>query len=291
MKMGFMTNILVSNGMESLDEIANWAVLNKFQDLEVGPTIPLDEEIFEKVINEKISISSLTYCRNYLSSDKEEAKTHIEGLKSRIEFASKLGIEKIVTSTGINKTIEEGIYDSADSIRRLPEKSLGEFYEIFAPIVDLAEKRNVKLAFENCPLMGNIAISPYMWRLIFEKIKSDKVGLAYDPSHLIWQFIDPIKPIIEFKDKIFHFHAKDTLIFEDILKDRGIFTDLDWWRYCIPGDGILDWKAFFKTIKDCGFDNTISIEHEDINYEGSIERVHKGLLNGKKFIDQLLLGE
>ncbi len=288
MNIGFMTNILVSNGMKSLEDIASWALLNNFQDIEVGPTIPLVQNVFENVINNKINISSLTYCRNFLSSDIKESSTHIQGLKDRIEFASKLGIEKIVTSTGIDKRIEEGVYDSADSIRKRPEKSLDLFYEVFAPIVDFAEKKNVKLAFENCPLMGNIAISPYMWRLIFEKIKSDKVGLAYDPSHFIWQFIDPIKPIIEFKDKIFHFHAKDTIIFDSILTDRGVFTDLEWWRYCIPGDGLLDWKLFIETIKDCGFDNTISIEHEDKNYEGSIERVQEGILNGKRYFERFL---
>lgn len=288
MKLGFMTNILVSNGMKSLEDISTWAIENGFEDLEVGPTIELDQKVFEKVIDNKLNISSLTYCRNYLSSNLEEANTHVKGLKNRIEFASKVGIEKIVTSTGIDKRIEEGVYDNADSIRKRPEKSLNQFYEVFAPLVDLAEKKNVKLAFENCPLMGNIAISPYMWRLIFNKIDSDKVGLAYDPSHLIWQFIDPIKPIIEFKEKIFHVHAKDTLIDEIILKDRGIFTDLEWWKYCIPGDGILDWKLFIDTLKKSGFDKTISIEHEDSNYDGSIEKVQKGILNGKKYIENLL---
>lgn len=74
--------------------------------------------------------------------------------------------------------------------------------ETFASIVEYAEKKNVKLAFENCPLMGNIAISPVMWREILKRLDSKMVGLAYDPSHLVWQFIDPYAPVAEFGDRI-----------------------------------------------------------------------------------------
>ena len=192
MRLGFMTNILVKKGMVHLDEIAEWAAAQGFEDLEVGPTVPMERELFERVLEKgKVAITSLTYCRNFLSTDSGEAEAHIAELKKRIAFAGDLGIEKIVTSTGINKTLEEGIYDKADSIRRTPARSLDQFVETFAPIVEYAEKKNVKLAFENCPLMGNIAISPVMWREILKRLDSKMVGLAYDPSHLVWQFIDP----------------------------------------------------------------------------------------------------
>jgi sugar phosphate isomerase/epimerase len=288
MKIGFMTNVLVKNGLTDIEDIAKFAKKNGFEDLEVGPTIELNQRKFEKVINYGININSLTYCRNFLSSDKNESATHIKGLLDRIDFASEIGISQITTSTGINKKISEGIYDSVDSIRRRPEKSLDEFYELFAPIVEKAEKRNVKIAFENCPLMGNIAISPYMWRRIFDKFDCDYVGLTYDPSHLIWEQIDPIKPLYEFKDKIFQIHAKDTIVNFNLLKDVGFLTDFSWWRYCIPGNGDLDWVAFFRAIKEIGFDQTISIEHEDREYEGSIEKVEEGLIKSQNYLLKII---
>lgn len=289
MKIGFMTNILVKEGLKNFEQLAEWAVATGFEDLEVGPTVPLDQALYDKVLGKgEIRISALTYCRNFLSTDREEASQHISELKKRIEFAGRLGIEKIVTSTGIDKTVEEGVYDRADSIRKIPIRSLDLFEQTFLPIVDLAEKNGVKLAFENCPLMGNIAISPYMWRVIFNRLDSEKVGLTLDPSHLIWQLIDPYVPIAEFASRIFHVHAKDTRIDRTRLADMGFLTDFSWWQYKIPGQGELDWSRFIGELKANGFDNTISIEHEDSEYEGTLALVQEGLVKGLSYLRSII---
>ena len=292
MKLGFITNSLAeeakrqgSDAFSDIKKTAKWAIEHGFEDLECGPSLPLDEELYAEVIAEgKISITALIYCRNYLSTDEAEAAAHIKELKRRIEAAGRLGIEKVITSTGIDKSIEEGIYDRdpsvkdrANMIRRIPMRSMDRFLEVFDPIIDLAEKNNVRLCFENCPLMGNIAISPVMWRRIFERIGSRNVGLAYDPSHLVWELIDPYEPIEEFASKIFHFHAKDTLVDRHGLKDGGILTDFSWWQYKIPGRGELNWKRIFELLEDIGYDGTISIEHEDKDFEGSIKAVEDGI--------------
>lgn len=284
-----MTNCLVKQGMKDFDRLAQWAVESGFTDMEVGPTVPLDEKLYAGVLAKyPIKITSLTYCRNFLSTDAQEAEQHLAELKERIRFAGALGIEKIVTSTGINKTLEEGVYDRADSIRRTPVRSLDQFEETFAPIVKLAEENHVKLAFENCPLMGNISISPVMWRHIFGRIDSPQVGLAYDPSHLVWQMIDPYAPIREFKDRIFHVHAKDTRIDREKLAQGGILTDFSWWRYCIPGQGELDWRRLIGELKAIGYDKTISIEHEDCHYEDTLENMQKGLILGREYLEEFI---
>lgn len=289
MKIGFLTNFLAKRGMSTLNEIADWAVENGFTDLEVGPTVPMDMEAFENVMGrDNITITALTYCRNYLSTDTDEAQLHITELKKRIDFAGQLGIEKIVTSTGIDKTLEEGIYDKADAIRKIPIRSMDKFVTTFDPIIDYSEKRGVKLAFENCPLMGNIAISPVMWNEIFNRIKSNMIGLAYDPSHLIWEFIDPYSPIKEFKNKIFHVHMKDTEIDRVRLSQCGILTDFSWWKYRIPGHGELDWERLIKELKDIGYNKTLSIEHEDPDYEDTLDLVKEGLILGKDMINDCL---
>lgn len=301
MKIGFLTNALVeqakrsgSDAFSTLDQVADWAADHGFTDLECGPMLPLDRAAYERELAAgRIDITALIYCRNYLSTDAEEAANHLAELKKRIEFAGALGIDKVVTSTGIDKTIEEGIYDRdpnvkdrGNMIRRIPVRSLDRVVDLFGPLLELAEKNNVRLCFENCPLMGNIAISPVMWRRIFERLDSDKLGIAYDPSHLVWEMVDPYAPIDEFKDRIFHVHAKDAAIDREQLAQTGILTDFSWWSYRIPGRGELDWKKLLGMLKANGYDGTISLEHEDAAYEGTLEAVENGLLDGKAYLEQ-----
>ena len=303
MKIGFLTNALVEqarrsglNAFQTLDEVAAWAAAHGFTDLECGPMLPLDRAAYERVLGEgRIAITALIYCRNYLSTDPEEAATHLAELKKRIEFAGALGIDKMVTSTGIDKRIEEGIYDRdpnvkdrGNMIRRIPVRSLDQVVDLYGPLLELAEKNNVRLCLENCPLMGNIAISPVMWRRIFQRLDSDKLGLAYDPSHLVWELIDPYAPLDEFKDKIFHVHAKDAAIDRARLAETGILTDFSWWSYRIPGRGELDWKKLLSKLKANGYTGTISLEHEDAAYEGTLPAVQQGLLDGKAHLEQCL---
>lgn len=300
MKIGFLTNALVeqarrsgSDAFSTLPQVADWAAAHGFTDLECGPMLPLDRAAYEQVLGEgRIGISALIYCRNYLSTDPEEAAQHLAALRERIEFAGALGIDKVVTSTGIDKSVVEGLYDRdpalrdrGNLIRRIPAQSLDRVVDLFGPLVELAEKNNVRLCFENCPLMGNIAISPVMWKKIFERLPSDHLGLAYDPSHLVWEMIDPYTPLLEFKDKIFHVHAKDTAIDRVKLARTGILTDFSWWSYRIPGRGELDWRQLLGQLIAEGYDGTISLEHEDAAYEGSVEAVENGLLDGKAWLE------
>lgn len=303
MRIGFLTNSLTeearrqgSDRFQTLDSVAEWAADHGFTDLECGPSLPLDEGAYEQVLGGgRIRVSALIYCRNYLSTDEEEAQEHLKQLRRRIAFAGRLGIEKVVTSTGIDKRVEEGLYDRdpavkdrGNLIRRIPVRSLDAFAQRFAPVVELAEKTGVKLCFENCPLMGNIAISPVMWERVFEKLDSKIVGLAYDPSHLVWEMIDPYSPVTEFRDRIFHFHAKDAAIDRERLRRTGILTDFSWWSYRIPGRGELDWARMLGLLKDIGYSGTVSIEHEDAAYEGTLEAVSEGILRAKEHLEQYI---
>lgn len=306
MKIGFLTNALVeqarrsgSDAFSTLPQVADWAAANGFTDLECGPMLPLDRAAYEQVLDEgRIGISALIYCRNYLSTDPEEAAQHLAALRERIAFAGALGIDKVVTSTGIDKSVVEGLYDRdpalrdrGNLIRRIPAQSLDRVVDLFGPLVELAEKNNVRLCFENCPLMGNIAISPVMWKKLFERLPSDHLGLAYDPSHLVWEMIDPYTPLLEFKDKIFHVHAKDTAIDRVKLARTGILTDFSWWSYRIPGRGELDWRQLLGQLTAEGYDGTLSLEHEDAAYEGSVEAVENGLLDGKAWLEKCMAPE
>ncbi|MDQ1913443.1 sugar phosphate isomerase/epimerase [Paenibacillus sp. GD4] len=288
MKLAFLTNALVGENMNNIEEMAAWAQNHGFKAMEVGPKLPLDESAYMRVVEAgKVQIAALTYCRNFLSSDREEAEAHRAELLRRIETAGKLGVPLVVTSTGINNRRTNERYDSYDSIRPLPARSLNEVVSWLGRVLEAAEKNGVNIAVENCPLMGNIAISPEMWTLLFECLDSPRFGIAYDPSHLIWQFMDPYAPIRELGRRIFHVHAKDTEIDRDRLRRTGILTDFTWWRYRLPGLGELDWTRFFSALHEIGYTAAVSIEHEDPVWSGTVEKTKQGLCLAAGFLQSV----
>lgn len=285
MKLGFLTNALVWEGLSNIQEMADWAVEQGFDALEVGPKLPLDEKVFSQVIDTgKIEISALTYCRNFLSRNEEEAAMHRRELLNRIEAAGRLGIPIVVTSTGYDNRPGEENHDSYESIRRRPMYILEPVLQWLEEVLEVAEKNQVKIALENCPLMGNIAISPEMWKQLFQRLSSPNLGVAYDPSHLMWQMMDPYEPILELKDKIIHVHAKDTEILQDRLKRTGILTDFSWWRNRLPGMGELDWTKFISHLREIEYEGAISIEHEDPIWSGTVDKTQQGILRSARFM-------
>lgn len=286
MKLGFLTNSLVHHGMNNMEDLVDWSVQHKFQALEVGPNVPFHS--LEKVVSErKIEVAALTYCRNFLSEDEEIAALHQKELFNRVRMAGELGIPVVVTSTGISASAKGDHYDGYDAIRSKPENSLESVVSLFHDVINLAEEMNVKIAFENCPLMGNIAISPELWGRLFERLDSPNAGLAYDPSHLIWQFIDPYLPIKEFGHKIFHVHAKDTEINHEQLKRVGTLSDFSWWRYRLPGLGDLNWTKFISELTEAGYNGVISIEHEDPVWGGALSKTKQGLIISKQYLERI----
>ena len=72
------------------------------------------------------------------------------------------------------------------------------------------------------------------------------------------------------------------------LARTGILTDFSWWAYAIPGRGELDWAKLLAALKQIGYTGTVSLEHEDALYEGSVEKVQEGLLEGKRYLESLI---
>jgi hypothetical protein len=91
------------------------------------------------------------------------------------------------------------------------------FQAIWSDILHFADENGIKIAIENCPMLftadewpggKNLAHSPAIWRRMFEEIPSPNFGLNYDPSHLVWQHIDCVKPLWEFGRRIFHLYVE-----------------------------------------------------------------------------------
>jgi sugar phosphate isomerase/epimerase len=93
-------------------------------------------------------------------------------------------------------------------------------------------------------------------------VPNKRFGLEYDPSHFVRQYIDPIATAWHFRDRIHAVHAKDTEITQPVLQQVGIHGE-GWWRYRIPGQGLIDWPAFLTVLLQVGFKGGIAVEHED----------------------------
>jgi len=104
------------------------------------------------------------------------------------------------------------------------------------------------------------------WEALFKAFgDSPYVGLQFDPSHLVWQFMDPIQAARDFASKIYDVHLKDTEILWHVVKQSGIapIDNIRWWRFRIPGYGSMDWKAFFTVLEEVGYTGAMNIENED----------------------------
>ena len=283
MRMSLLANSLTGVGVTDLKAITGWAAANDIHELDVGPAIAMDRQVFEDVLGEgKVEIKTMIYCRNFLSEDEEEARQHQEALKERIRFAGTVGIEKIVCSTGVTK-------DAFAGTCFVPEKSADACVELAKEFLEEAEKNNVRLCWENCPMMGNIAASPDMWQMLFDRLDSDRIGLCYDPSHLVWQMIDPYGNIFKFKDKIFHVHAKDTHVDYEKLSLYGTQQNAKWWCHRLPGLGDLDWNRIVDALYQIGYDKAICIEHEDPVWDGTEEKVKRGILKTRDHVSQFFM--
>ena len=127
--------------------------------------------------------------------------------------------------------------------------------------------------------------TPVIWRKVFDILDSDYIGINYDPSHFVWQMIDYIKPIYEFKDKIFHVHYKDIKIYPDRLNDCGIMAyPLDFMSPKLPGLGDVDWGKYVSALTDIGYQGYSVIEVEDKAFEGSLDNAKKAVKLSAKYL-------
>jgi sugar phosphate isomerase/epimerase len=243
------------------------------------------KEIRDFLEQNGVAISALGYYPNLLEADEKNADRCIAHLKKVIDGAQQLGLENVNTFVGRDHqtTVNE---------------NFKRFRKVWPAIVKHAEKRAVKIGIENCPMFftedewpggKNLASSPALWRRMFDEIPSPNFGLNYDPSHLVWQFMDYIKPIYEFKDRIFHVHLKDAKVLRDRLDDVGILaTPLSFHRPKLPGLGDVDWGKFFSALTDTGYNGAACVEVEDRSYEGSLLLCKKSLLQSREYLKQYL---
>ena len=155
--------------------------------------------------------------------------------------------------------------------------------EVWPEILNLAKELGVKVAIENCPMLfgpdqwpggQNLMTTPHNWRKIFEILDYDNLGINYDPSHFVWQMIDYVEPVYEFKDRIFHVHFKDLKVIKSKLNQVGILAyPLDFMAPKLPGLGDVNFSRFLSALTDIGYNGYACVEVEDRAFEDTKERI------------------
>jgi sugar phosphate isomerase/epimerase len=305
MKIGFVSAILPEL---SLDEVLGFAAEAGFSSVEVMCWPPgkaerryagithLDASSFGpadvKRVNELtakhgVAISGLGYYPNPLSADAAESEVAVGHLHKLIDASADLGVNVVNSFVG---------RDAAKSV----EANWPRFLEVWRPLVQHAEQRGVRIGIENCPMLftqdewpggKNLATSPAIWRKMFAEIPSKSFGLNYDPSHMIWQQMDYIAPLDEFRDRLVHMHAKDARIDRAALDANGVLSYPKLWHTPkLPGMGDVRWGAFLGALADAGYDGHLAIEVEDRAFEGSIEKRKESLVISRRHLIQFMMG-
>ncbi len=215
-----------------------------------------------------VEISGLGYYPNPLSPDAEESELAIAHIRRVIAAAARLGIGRMNTFVGRDWT-------------RSVEDNWPRFLEVWRPLIAHAREHDVRVGIENCPMLftadewpggKNLATTPTIWQRMFEDIPSDHFGLNYDPSHMVWQQMDYLKPIRDFSERLVHVHAKDVRLDHHRLNQVGTLAHpLLYHTPKLPGLGDVNWGQFCSVLSDCGYDGPVCIEVEDRAYEATLE--------------------
>ena len=244
------------------------------------------KHVLDYIAAKGMHISSLAYYPNTMDPDLDKRKTYIDHIHALIDASAMLGVNMVTTFLG-----------------RVPDKTVEENLEIvkevWPPILDHAKEKGVKIAIENCPMWftkdewpggQNLMTSPANWRKVFAVLPYDNFGINYDPSHFVWQQIDYIKPLYEFKDKIFHVHYKDIKVYKDKLADVGVMAyPLEYMTPKLPGLGDVDWGKYVSALTDIGYKGYSVIEVEDKAFEGSAEDVKNSVILSAKYLRNFVI--
>jgi sugar phosphate isomerase/epimerase len=265
---------------QPLAELIPWAVQQGIRALEIDvrsgshlAAQTVDDAALEQLQGllgaHKLQVSSLACYALLTGVSTEQAAQNRRELEAAIKLAARLGVGTVCTLAGFptpgkskSKTIAE---DLPGAMR---------------PLLDLAGQNGVRLALENW-YATNIQNLDH-WRGVFDVLPDAHFGLNFDPSHLDWQGIEVIAAAYEFRDRIFHVHAKDVTV-EPVQLARVGYAGDGWWRYVLPGYGRIRWGEFIGTLRQIGYDGVLSIEHEDSAFPAQ-----EGFVKATRYLNALV---
>jgi len=169
-------------------------------------------------------------------------------------------------------------------------KMIDDGFKLFAdrwnPILDVFAENGIKFALEVHPT--EIAFDIYTAQRALEAINHrPEFGFNFDPSHLLWQFVDPVEFIRAFPDRIYHVHVKDTIVAlngrSGILASHLAFNDpRRGWNFRSPGRGGVNFEEIIRALNEIDYQGPLSVEWEDCG----MDREH-GAAEAAEFVKKL----
>ena len=203
-----------------------------------------------------------------------------------------------ITLTGWKKCIDNAHLFGCDIVAgfagRLRDRPIDEsipcFKKVFGPLAKRAADKGVRIAFENCDMGGtwktgdwNIAHDPNAWKLMFDAVPAENLGLEWEPCHQMVSLIDPMPQLKEWASKIFHVHGKDASVYWDVVHKHGVHSCKTFASHRTPGFGDSDWTAIISELRKAKFRGSIDIEgwHDPV-MRGELEMT--GQVAGMKYL-------
>lgn len=180
--------------------------------------------------------------------------------------AQRLGVNTVVGFTG------SSIWKYVAMFPPVSQDTIDEGYADFArrwnPILDEFDKLGVRYAHEVHP--SEIAYDYWTTVRTLDAIEHrEAFGLNWDPSHFVWQDLDPVAFLWDFKDRIYHVDCKDAVRRVGNGRNGRLGSHLAWadprrgWDFVSTGHGDVPWESSFRMLNSIGYDGPISIEWED----------------------------
>ncbi len=242
---------------EGFQSIGLWADRKTKLDAATPPGDQLVQTVKSALQRAGLHLSVVASVQNHVAPDPAARAAANDYFRNVITLAGHLGVPYVGTSSGTMPG-------------RPLDEQVGEIARVYTErYFPLCQKHKVRILWEPWAGGPNIATGPVGYEALFKAFgDSPYVGLQYDPSHLVWQMMDPIQCARDFAGKIYDIHLKDTEILGPVLRKTGInpLNNARWWRFRLPGFGAIDWPAFFTVLMEAGFEGAMNIEHEDTLY-------------------------
>ncbi|GGF49108.1 AP endonuclease [Microbacterium sorbitolivorans] len=187
-----------------------------------------------------------------------------EELKNTARIAARLGVKTVTGFTG------SAIWKYVAMFPPVSDEVIEAGYQDFAdrwnPIIDVFEEEGVRFALEVHP--SEIAYDYWTAKKTLEVLDRPGFGLNFDPSHFMWQQLDPVPFVLDFADKIFHVHVKESVTALDG-RNGVLGSHLAWdnprrgWTFVSTGHGQVPWEKIFRALNYIGYDGPTSVEWED----------------------------
>ncbi len=193
----------------------------------------------------------------------------VEAMKNSARAAQNLGLEVVNGFTG--SPIWHMLYSFPPVSPETIENGFKYFSEMWNPILDVFDECGVKFGLEVHPT--EIAFDIVTAKRALEAIDNRKAfGFNFDPSHLLWQMIDPVMFIHEFENRIYHVHMKDAAL--QLNGKSGILAShLDFghkdrgWDFRSLGHGGVDFEEIIRALNHINYNGPLSVEWEDSGME------------------------